>query len=142
MKIWSLKRTVYMWLRRLNALGLSAILAVQLAACGPAEQLSDFSEGKWGYVPEFIDFEGKDVTYNDMVFSGNSLYYLSGSLDEEVGISGLTLCKYSLTDRQLTRLPFPFETEEDSATIRKYFTVAEDGSIYFLICKQLNRLNL
>ena len=136
MKNRSLKRTVYVWLRRLNALGLSVVIAVQLAACGPAKQPSDSFEGEWGYVPEFIDFDEEDVAYNDMVFSGESLYYLSRSMDEEVGISGLTLCKYSLMDRQLTRLLLPLEIEEDNEIIRKSFTVAEDGSIYFLICQQ------
>ena len=136
MKNWSLKQTVYIWLRLLTALGLSAILAVQLAACGPEKQPSDNSEGKWGYVPEFIDFDEEDVAYNDMVFSGDSLYYLPRSMDEEAGMSGLTLCKYSLTDRQLTRLFLSFETEEASVTTRKFFTVAEDGSIYLLTCTQ------
>ena len=136
MKNWSLKRTVYVWLRRLNALGLSLILALQLAACGQEKPPSNPSEGEWGYVPEFIDFDEKDAAYNDMVFSGDSLYYLSRSMDEEAGMSDWILCKYSLTDRQLARLPLPFETEEDSGTVRK-FIVTEDGSIYFVTCKQL-----
>ena len=136
MKNWSLKQTVYIWLRRLNALVLSVILAVQLASCGPAKQPSDSSEGKWGYVPEFIDFDEEDVTYNDIVFSEDSLYYLSQGTEGEVGISGLTLCKYSLTDGQLAGFSLPFETEEGSAIIRQVFTVAEDGSIYLLTCMQ------
>ena len=136
MKNWCLKQTVYIWLRRFTALGLSAILAVQLAACGPAKQPSDNSEGKWGYVPEFIDFDEEDVSYYDtMVLSGDSLYYLDRDMNEEGEISGLTLCKYSLTDRQLTGIPIPGEMEEDGEMIRK-FAVAEDGSIYFVTCRQ------
>ena len=141
MKNWSLKRTVYVWLRRLNALGLSLILALQLAACGQEKPPSNPSEGEWGYVPEFIDFDEEDAAYNDMVFSGDSLYYLSRSMDEEAGMSDWILCKYSLTDKQLTRLPLPFETKEDSGMVRK-FIVAENGSIYFLTCKQLSSENL
>lgn len=142
MKNWSLKQTVYTWLRRFNVLGLSIILTMQLASCGPEKQPSDSSEGEWGYVPEFIDFDGEDVSYNDMVFSGDSLYYLSRSLYEEMEIFELTLCKYSLTDRQLTALPLPNELEEDGGAIRR-FTVSEDGSIYFVTCKQplLNELS-
>ena len=136
MKNWSWKRTVYACLRRLNVLGPAVILAVQLAACGPAKQPSDLSEGEWGYVPEFIDFGEEDVAYDGMVFSGDSLYYLPRSMDEEGEMSGLTLCKYSLADRQLTRLSLSLETEEGNETIRKLFTVAEDGSIYLLTCQQ------
>ena len=136
MKNWSLKQTVYIWLRLLSALGLSAILTVQLASCGSSEQSSDSSEGEWGYVPEFIDFDEDDAAYNDMVFSGDSLYYLSQSMDEEENTSDLTLCKYSLTDRQLIRLLLPFEMEKENGIIRKLFTVAEDGCIYFLVCQQ------
>ena len=135
MKNWSLKRIVYIRLRRLTALGLSAILTVQLAACGPAKQPSDASEGEWGYVSEFIDFDEEDVAYDAMVFSGDSLYYLSRSMDGGEETSDLTLCKYSLTDRLLERLILPNEMEEDGGMIRK-FAVAEDGSIYFLACKQ------
>lgn len=143
MKNRSLKQSVYAWLRRLNVLGLSVILTMQFASCGPAKQSSDSSEGEWGYVPEFIDFDEEDVNYNDMVFAGDSLYYLSQGTEGEEGISCLTLCKYSLTDGQLARFSLPFETEEGSATIRQVFTVAEDGSIYLLTCKQpiLNELS-
>ena len=136
MKNRSLKQTVYTWLRRLNALVLSVVLTMQFASCGPAKQSSDSSEGEWGYVPEFIDFDEEDVNYNDIVFAGDSLYYLSQGTEGEEGISCLTLCKYSLTDGQLARFSLPFETEEGSTTIRQVFTVAEDGSIYLLTCMQ------
>ncbi len=113
--------------KKATSLLLSVVLAASLAACGKQEAADAETEKEYVYVPEYISLsEEENVNFYNMVMSGNSLYYISNSYDEESMTSETKLCEYSLETRTATDKPIMFG---ETRSINTY-AVASDGSVY------------
>lgn len=114
---------------RFMALVLAVAAAVAMTACGSgggdstgdsaAAAGSAQNEAKeWVYVPEFVELEDENVSYYEMQLFGDALYYESYDYDEETGKSSQNICRYSLTDKSVTKTDIPLADSE----------MGEDGS--------------
>jgi len=120
--------------RRLGALAIALVMAVQLAACGDAESAGDLRQiSEWVWVPEYVDVGDESVSYYEMKQVGDGLYYISYDWDEETQVSSQSLCKYSLTDGSVTKKPLMLEEVENGGQNVNSYTVAEDGSLYAVV---------
>lgn len=133
---------------RLTALVLAA--AVAMTACGNADADSagdsaasvgsEKNEVKeWVYVPEFVELEDESVSYYGIQLLGDALYYESYDYDEETGKSSQSICKYSLTDKSVSKINIPLadsEMGEDgsySGQNINTFAPLEDGGVAVII---------
>ncbi len=106
---------------RLSAV-LSVCASLLLTACGgdgaAGGNLPDNSSGRnsggdsgadsaqqreWVYVPEVITMEDEHADYERMQLAGDTLCYVSQG--EDVGDGAKGICRYSLVDRELERVP-------------------------------------
>ena len=126
---------------------LMLLVSLLLAGCGKADAPDDPAQGEWGYLPEFIVMDEEEISYGDMQLSGDNIYYLSqGSKDGE-GFGGPSINRYSLTDRQLTNISLDWRggTDGTDDSLKEApgmricrFTVAEDGSLYFITEEEIS----
>lgn len=127
-------------LRKWMAAALASVMALSATACGGSQ--GDSNDGNQGgnagngtetkefvYVPEFKEIEGENISYYNMKYVGDSLYYESYSYDEAAGESSESIVKYSLTDGSSTAMPLKLE---GNTSIGEY-AVAADGSV-FAVC--------
>lgn len=118
--------------RRILASALAACMGLSLAACGGKDGRVDPVK-EWVYVPEFVTIEDDSVSYYEMRYSGDSIYYSSHEWDQEKGTSQIYLCRYSLADKNVTKVPLSWEGgNEESAGSRNIdnLVAAQDGGIY------------
>lgn len=115
--------------RRVLASALAACMGLSLAACGgEGERVDPVKE--WVYVPEFLTIEDESVSFYDMRYHGDGLYYFSREWDRETYESKQSLCKYSLTDKSISKFPIDWgETVENNRSVDN-ISFAGDGSIY------------
>jgi len=122
MKSWNWKK----W----ASAALVSAMALSLTACGGSQgNAGDGSNGteakEYVYVPEFQEMEGENISYYNMKYVGNSLYYESYSYDEATGRSGSSIVEYSLTDGSGS--PVALDLGENMNL--SDFAVSADGSI-------------
>lgn len=85
---------------------------------------------EWVYVPERIEIADKRADYDGMQLVGDTVCYISllgGSEDETQNI-----CRYSLSDRELTSIPFEWK---DGGSIRETggcYTFDENGNVWLI----------
>ncbi len=117
--------------RKVCALASAAVLSLSLAACGNSS--GDGAQAKeWIWVPEFITVDEENVSYYDMQLVGDALYSTSYIYDEAAGTGYNSICRYSLTDRNMTSVPLSWSGEEENWNLnRGSFT--EDGSMYGIV---------
>ncbi|MCM1063500.1 MAG: extracellular solute-binding protein [Eubacterium sp.] len=124
-------------MKKLMALGLASAMALSLAACGGPQGDSDSSGNQGGntgngaeekefvYVPEFQEIDGENISYYNMKYMGDALYYDSYHYDEATGVGGESIVRYSLADGSSTTLPLKLG---ENVSLSDY-AVAADGSI-------------
>lgn len=117
------------------------LITLLTAGCGKAHTTDDSAQGEWGYLPEFIVMDEEELSYGDMQLSGDNIYFLSQDSKDGEGLLGPSINRYSLIDRQLTNISLDWrggtdgadDSIEEAPDIRvRGFTVAEDGSLYFI----------
>ena len=109
---------------RLFPLGLAALSALGLAACGKKQE-ADITA--WVYVPEYLDLKsGDNVDWYDTHFVGDDLYYISFDWEDGTESCSLALNRYSVLkgDAKELELSLPEDADVNS------WTVGEDGSFY------------
>lgn len=114
--------------RRIGAAALAAALTFSLASCGKSSDGGTAEKKEWIWVPEFVTIDEENVSYYDMQLMGDSLCYLAYNWDEATQTSSQSICKYSLTDKNLTSVPLTWQTEGDHNLNSVSF--GEDGSLY------------
>lgn len=77
-------------------------------------------ESEWVYVPEIITVEDDRASYGDMQLYGDDVCYIS--MLSESGEEEQKICRYSLTQRELTQVSFQWPMEEK---------ILESGSFVF-----------
>lgn len=118
------------------AAALVSAMALSATACGGSQ--GEGGSGNQGgnsgngaeakefvYVPEFQNIEGENVSYYDVKYANDSLYYESYSYDEAAGTSSESIVKYSLSDGSFTTIPLQLG---ENVSISEYMA-ASDGSI-------------
>lgn len=112
---------------RILALALAGAAMAAMTACGtPTDGDAESTDGgsaktevkEWVYVPEYFELEEDNVSYYDMKYLGDALYYQSYDYNEETATSTQSICRYSLTDRSVSKAAIPLEPSE----------TGEDGS--------------
>lgn len=123
---------------------LAAAVMLMISGCGRADNSDYSAEGEWGYLPEFIVLDEEGFSYDDMQLSGDNIYFLSQDTENREGMSGPSINRYSLTDRNLTKIFLDWQAEPDGSAgqitdrqIRR-FAVAEDGSLYFITQEEVS----
>ena len=111
---------------------LMMFISVFLAACskGASNDENISTEGKpvsaakeqeWVYVPERIEIADKRADYNNIQLIGDTVCYLSRNGESEDSVQ--RICRYSLTDRELTSIPINWK---DDGHIREISCYAFD----------------
>lgn len=126
-----MKLTGHGKLKRLLALGLAGCMGLSLAACGGEERPEPVRE--WVYVPEFQTIEDERAFYYDMQYHDGGLYYSSDDWDQDTEKYTQNLCRYSLTDKSVSRVPLDWgEYQADNRNIQR-MQLAPDGGIYAVV---------
>lgn len=118
--------------RRILASVLAVCMGFSLAACGGEDGRVDQVK-EWIYVPEFVTIEDESVSYYEMRYSGDSIYYPSHDWDRETQKSQIYLCRYSLTDKNISKVPLSWDDANEESTGNRNvdnLVAAEDGGIY------------
>lgn len=122
-------------LKKIMSFVLASAMTLSLAACGDTqgnngEQGNNVGNGtevkEFVYVPEFLEIQEENVSYYNMKYVGDSLYYESYSFDEATGMSSENIVKYSLTDKTSSVIPIQLGEE---VSLGEY-AILSDGSIY------------
>lgn len=99
-------------------------------------------EKEWAYVPEFLTVGDDRASYGDMQLVGDMVCYIS-MIGEAQG-EEQRICRYSLTDRKLTRVSIRWPIEEKNLEICS-FAFQPDYSVWLIVnaysndYSQLNR---
>ena len=75
-------------------------------------------EPEYVYVPELITVEDEQVDYGRMQQVGDSVCYIS--MNRESENEGQNICRYSLTDKELSRTPIAWPVEEKNRDVGAY----------------------
>ncbi len=119
--------------RRGLVLLLAAAMMVSMAACGKSGDSADGTQVKeWAYVPEFLTVDEENANYYEMQIAGENLYYMSYDWDEEKGESRQNICRYSLTDKNVTSVPVTWTEESMNQNINRSYYL-EDGTMYAIV---------
>lgn len=113
------------------------ILSFLLAACGKGsaadpDSSADLSQRpEWAYVPERIEINDEKVTYEGMQLVGDRVFYLSLPGLEE-SMESRRICRYSLTDNELTSTSIEWPMDVKNQYIRKS-VFSPDGSLWVIV---------
>ena len=132
-------------------------LALFLTACRKETVPADYDESsvsganvsgtaapgkEWVYVPEIITVRDNRASYEDMQLIGDTVCYIS--MNGEAEGEPQMLCRYSLADRELTRISIQWTVEEKNLEICS-FAFCPDYSVWLIVnaysadYSQLNR---
>ena len=131
--------------KRAAALSLAAVMAFSLAACGakgenPSEQDGVSESAQAGtngyvYVPEYMSMNNDDnSSMNNLMVSGNYMYYSVYSWNEETGESSQKFYRKEIGSDTQEELPFQFEGAQNVMQ----FLVDQEGNAYFFISDYSN----
>lgn len=117
--------------KRFLALGLSAVLALSLAACGGKETGSSEVDERpeFVYVPEYFSWDVEEPENGYINTYGVINGYMLGMMrtyDNETGASSQEFLRYNLADNTLAKIPYV--TENDNEYVNTV-TLQPDGSI-------------
>lgn len=117
--------------RRVCGLLLAVAAAFLLAGCGGKEEgtVSGKEQKEWIYVPEFLTIEDENISYYEMQFHNDRLYYISWIWGEGDESSSQNLCYYSIADRKVETVPLVWPEDAEDQGIGE-FAIGEDGSLY------------
>lgn len=87
-------------------------------------------EQEWVYVPEIIAIGDKWADYGNMQIIGDSICYLPMNGEAENDAQGI--CRYSITDSELTRTPIDWPMEGKNREISTYF-FDQDYSVWLIV---------
>lgn len=106
-------------------------MMISLAACGKTDTTDEVKK-EWAYVPEFVTIEDERMDFYDMRMVGDNLYSISWEWDENTKLSTQSICKYSLTDKTVTKTPvvWPEGTVNMNISTTSFM---EDGSLYAIV---------
>lgn len=112
--------------KRFLSLTLAGAMALALTACGASGGDEEAADGdsagnqtkEWVWVPEYFELEEENVSYWDMIYFKDALYYMTYDYDEETQTSRQSICSYSLTDKSVRKTAIPMAESEEG----------EDGS--------------
>ena len=105
------KKGVICW-RAMVLGGLMALMMVMMAACGNSSE-GGAQKKEWVWVPEYLTIEDDSVSFYDMQLVGDALCYMSYQWDPETEEASQSICKYSLTDGQITKTPLSMPESEN-----------------------------
>lgn len=117
--------------RRAGALIMAAAMAFSLAGCGKADTTGEVKK-EWAYVPEFVTIEDESMDYYNMQLVGDNLYSVSWEWDENTNLSTQSICRYSLTDKAMTKTPVVWPEGTVNMNINET-AFTEDGSLYAIV---------
>lgn len=105
-----------------NISGESSVNVIDNAAAAPTKE--------WVYVPEIVTLEDDRARYGDMQLVGDTVCYISMAGEAEG--EEQKLCRYSLTDGELTQVPFQWTLAEKNLEICSY-VFQPDCSVWLIV---------
>lgn len=118
--------------RRFLVLAFVAVMVLQLAACGKAEEEAP-KETQWVWVPEYIDSQEIDGNDNPFYYNtqlvGGDICYVSGLWDDEAEEYKTFAYRYSLTDGVMNSTPLSWQEGQENNSLNNA-TFGADGSIW------------
>lgn len=120
--------------RMLTAVLLCTAMTVSLAACGNQKdgQTKDSADAEgFVYVPEYVTLNTEDEStyFNNLMISGNSLFYRQSRYDEETGEASESLCEYSLEDGGVKEIPLQVRENGNLSC----YALDGNGNIYTVV---------
>lgn len=106
-------------IQRLSVFILVIKVIVLFSACGRSEVIDNSLNSKWVYVPEVLDFD-ENISLHNIFLAGNIVYYFQNMYVEEKKCEWI-LCRYSLTDKQITHIPLSWQEDDNNALIVTFF---------------------
>lgn len=85
---------------------------------------------EWAYVPEIISVEDDRASYEDMQLIGDTVCYISMAGEAEG--ENQEICRYSLSQRELTQVPIQWPLEEKTLEICS-FVFNSDYSVWLIV---------
>ncbi len=114
--------------KRVLSLSLAAVMTVSLAACGSKEEKKE-ELPEYTYVPQYIELDGGH-SYWQSQLSGNYMYNLENSWDEEAMTSVQKIVKCSIEEDKLGEGTTVLELSGNRDI--QSFTVDKEGNFYLL----------
>ena len=116
--------------KRILSFILCAVTAISLVACsGEKQAASDSSKKDYVYIPEYVALsEDNNSYYSNLSLKGNTLYYTQYQYDESTMTGSEVLCKHSLEDGSVERVPLSLSENSSLSGC----TVDGNGNIYAL----------
>lgn len=105
-------------------------------ACSRSNINDNSLQREWEYVPEVLEFDEK-ASFDSILLAGDFIYYFRNLNVEENGEQ--VLCRYSLTDKQITSIPLNCPDDSDSTPIVSFFV---DGNYNIYVITQEEKLIL
>lgn len=99
-------------------------------SAGDTDIVDAVPEKEWAYVPEFIAVEDNRASYGDMQLVRDTVCYIS--MVSEAEGEPQKICRYSLTDRELTQISIQWTLEEKNLEICS-FVFTPDCSVWLIV---------
>ena len=128
------------FIRKYLGIFLAGAAVLSMTACGKgtdSDKVTEETEKKeWVYVPEFLEIEDSGISYYDMQYQTDTLYYTSYDYNEQTGESSTKIKGYSLTDKSISEFPVSFRDESTSGADGSYqgvnlnhYQITENGEL-------------
>lgn len=130
--------------KRAAALSLAAVMALSVTACGDKKDTEQQGTGEsvqvgtngYVYVPEYMSLGSEEnSSYNNLMMSGNAVYYSVYSWNEETGESSQKFYRREIGSEAAEELPYSFAGEQNVMS----YLVDKDGNSYFFISDYTNQ---
>lgn len=132
------------FIRKYLGIFLAGAAVLSMTACGKgtdSDKVTEETEKKeWVYVPEFLEIEDSGISYYDMQYQADSLYYTAYDYNEQTGESCTKIKGYSLTDKSISEFPVSFRDESTSGADGSYqgvnlnqYQITENGELLAVI---------
>ena len=132
------------FIRKYLGVFLAGAAVLSMTACGKgtnSDKVTEETEKKeWVYVPEFLEIEDSGISYYDMQYQADSLYYTAYDYNEQTGESCTKIKGYSLTDKSISEFPVSFRDESTSGADGSYqgvnlnqYQITENGELLAVI---------
>lgn len=120
-------------LKRLFAISLIAIMALQIAACGGSND-NGAVQKEFVYVPEYVELDGVDW-FNSACGTDKGIYYSTTSWNEETGESKTGIFFVDGASKEVREIPVDLTAgmEEGASSDVQQMTVLSDGNIALVV---------